>query len=453
VKSLADVEADGPSIAIVGAGPSGLAAAHDLAVSGARVTLFDRQVEPGGLLTSCIPEFRLPEKVVREDVDRILSLGIHFQGNAAFNDIPHLTNLLSGGYAAVLLAVGAGEDKVPEIGGWTRGTETVTAIGFLQSFRSRRLEMPGRRVIVVGGGNAALDAARAALRAKAAEVRVLYRRDWSDMPALHDEIKTAMAEGVQFHTMTLPVDAVWEGGRLTAVRAVNTRADGVGLEGRCEIMVVDGTEHLFTADMIISAIGQEHPLRGVLGLVDPSGNGRDRGDGQGDVTLPPGLYACGDFVAGPSSVVDAIASGRRAAAEMRAGLAEAGTWSPADDEFEQLLDDSIPAPATPTLVQPAPGDLTNDSATALAGNCLRCDYSLRLHTDRCVLCGECAVRCTEDSLRWSRDARTGAYALSVNDSTCTRCGDCVNGCPVGAIHWSLWTRRNRNIDPQRAVMV
>lgn len=446
VASLAAARPDGPRIAVLGAGPAGLAAAHDLTVSGARVRLFDRGPEPGGLLVSCIPDFRLPASVVRDDVDRILSMGIPFEGNRSFTDIHDVTKLLSEGYAAVLLAVGAGGDRLPRIRGWRTSPETTTAIDFLASFRKGGLRLPNGRAIVIGAGNAALDAARAALRAGAKEVGILYRRDWSDMPALPSEIEEAKEEGVQFHTLTLPIETVWEEGRLSGLRTIDTRINGLDLVGRREVIPVEGTERFYPADMVIAAIGQEHPLQQWLDMKESSGDGRI-------AAMPaPGVFACGDFVAGPSTVVEAIASGRRAAAAIRDHLAREGTWRVLGDEFDEVLNDSLPRPARPSTRERATAELSMDSASAMAGSCLRCDYSLRLRDDRCILCGECAVRCAQDSLRWSRNG-SGAYRLSVNDSTCTRCGDCVNACPVGAIHWSLWTSRNRNTDPQTPIRV
>ena len=417
-------EPTGPSIAVIGAGPAGLAAAHDLTVLGARVSVFDSRDEAGGLLTSCIPGFRLPEEVVREDVRRILSMGMRFHPGTRFGSLDEARGLLSQGFVALLLALGGGHDKVPAIPGWRGGAGITTAIDFLADYRKGTWSRPLGRTVVIGGGNAALDVARTAVREGGAPVEILYRRDWGDMRVPWSEIEEARAERVRFRILTVVSEVVWEGDGLAGVR------------------VVSGEDESFLpVDTLISAIGQSQPFGG------PSARGSD------GATEIPGVFACGDYVTGPTTVADAIASGRRAAARLRAALGSDGTWPCPDHALTRLREGYLPATSASLRADDFAGDPVWEAAVADARDCLHCDQLLGLHPDRCVLCGACSSRCPEDSLRWIQNSRTGGFTLTVDDSTCTRCGDCVAGCPVGAIHWSLWTSPNRNLEHREILTV
>lgn len=404
---VSEAVADGPDVAIVGAGPAGLAAAHDLAVAGARVTLFDRDERPGGLLAGCIPSFRLPPAVVDADIRRILSLGIEFRGGFAFRDLEQLTQLRTEGYAAALLAVGAGDDRIPSVRGWRPGAFCRTAIEFLRAVSGGEARLDGRRVAVVGGGNGAVDAARAALRVGAKEVTVLYRRTREEMPAFRREVDAAEAEGVRFRFRTVADAVEW-----------SEHAPG-GL--RCG----DGPFH--ACDAIIFAIGQER-LAPVVH--DPA----------------QGIFATAAPQRRAGTVVDAIAAGRRAAAQIVDSLAR---------------DDRAPAsarrvPEAARVVRAPSGNGHGDEAPALdvccgmvremaareAARCLGCDRLLVLDADACIACGRCVDACVWNALTW-RPATQAEWRLGVDDVACRRCGDCIARCPTQALRWMPWRRPNR----------
>ncbi|MCA9730125.1 MAG: FAD-dependent oxidoreductase, partial [Candidatus Eisenbacteria bacterium] len=425
----------GPRIAIVGAGPAGLAAAHDLTVLGADVALYDRASEPGGLLRSCIPQFRLPAEIVHEDVARILAMGMTFHPDTELTSLAEIRQLQADGFAAVLLALGGGSDRTPEIPGWRRDPATQTAIEYLGAVREDKVQPSARRVLVIGGGNAALDVARTALRRGAESATIVYRRDWRDMRALAREVEDARSDGVRFLTHSSVTEILWDGGRLRGARIAGAGPPGPGecngpaRKGSPRASdAFDGEVH--EADAVLSAIGQIHPLAEALASARTGSLERE------------GIFCAGDFADDPSSVADAIASGRRASGRILAHLSQSGLWRASDRALDTLSSGWLDPVAGSASSPPLPA---HEESIADALACLRCDYSLRLVADRCVLCGDCVVRCTEQSLRWTRRPGNNAFVLAVDDSSCTRCGDCLRACPVDALQWSLWTSTNRNI--------
>ena len=425
--------ADGPRVAIIGAGPAGLAAAHDLTVLGADVTLFDEREHAGGLLTSCIPDFRLPRDVAESDVSRILSMGLTFRPGVRFAGLDEARTLLTDGFSAVVLAIGGGSDLEPPFFGWHESPQLLTAIDFLSEPIDPR---PLGHTLVIGGGNAALDVARAAKRRGARSVEIVYRRRGADMRALPREIEEAREEGIRFRLSTLVDEVVSEDGLVVGVRVARTDVSETGF---------------LPADTIVSAIGQSSSF-GWPAADEASSNRSERIASLRASESVTRLFVCGDFETGPSTVADAIASGRRAAARVSASLEASGVWKSPEQRLTRLLGDPLFDPWTDRALETrAAAGL--DTASATASLCLRCDQTLTLYADRCVLCGQCAARCPEDSLRWIQNPRTRGFTLSVDDSTCIRCGECVTACPVGAIHWTRWTSPNRNVIQPEPMLV
>jgi NADPH-dependent 2,4-dienoyl-CoA reductase/sulfur reductase-like enzyme/NAD-dependent dihydropyrimidine dehydrogenase PreA subunit len=424
------IEDDGPDVAVVGAGPAGLAAAHDLALAGARVTLLDRADRPGGLLNGCIPEFRLPASVAEADIERIMSLGIEFRSGFVLRAPEQLETLRGEGFAAVLLAVGAGDDREPNISGWKPGPANQTAIAFLREVRGQDVRMDGRRVSVIGGGNGAIDVARVAQRLGAAEVRILYRRSRDELPAFPDEVALAVSEGIRIESHTV-IDAIeWSDSGLRGIRCSRSRT--VARSGPRSTLPqrVAGTEHFVSCDIVIAAIGQTATL--------PSG-GWQVAD----------VFTCDAALCHSGTVVSAIASGRRAAAEITSALGRSGRWrssgnggprpepvAASDGDGERPTEGVTPhtdgiAPFLPRHV-----------AASEASRCLGCDRLLRLDPERCILCGKCSERCAYDALSWHL-TRDGASQLVIRDEDCQRCGDCIASCPSHALRWRPWRQPNR----------
>lgn len=318
-------EPTGVRVAVVGAGAAGVAAAVTLAGLGHSVTLIDREPAPGGVARETIPLDRLPDDVLRRELeDALIASGAIERRQFELNESNTVDTLLAEGYSAVLLALGLTR-SIP-LPGAARPREGVFgALEFL-----RLVKHGGRRITgtaaVLGGGNTAIDAALSALRAGARDVCLVYRRSFAEMPAWPEERDAAVRAGVHFLVLTQPLDFVSdEAGRLTGLRVARTRLGEPDESGRRRPEVIPGTEHVLPCEVAVEALGQ-----GVDGAVRAAlaGIGFTR---QGTVATRPGslqtsrerVWAAGDLVNGGATVVQAVAEGMRAAREIHASLAGA----------------------------------------------------------------------------------------------------------------------------------
>lgn len=300
----------GVRVAVIGSGPSGLAAAYFLALNGVEVTIYEARDRAGGMLTIA-PAFRLPEAVVREDIDRIANLGVKIELSHPITSPPE--ELLADGFDAVYIASGAGKDARLGIEG-EDGEGVYHALDFLDRVRRGERIKLGSRVLVVGGGNSAIDAARTAKRLTDGSVTVVYRRTRSEMPANEEEIEDALVEGVILEELASPTRIILREGRVVGLECVRNELGEAGPDGRRRPIPIEGSEFQIEADSIIVAIGQ----RPDVSFLDGSAVTLRR-DGTIAVAPETGLageervYAGGDAVRGPATIVEACADGRRAA--------------------------------------------------------------------------------------------------------------------------------------------
>ncbi len=307
---------DGKLVAVIGAGPAGVAGAVTLASMGHQVTLFERG-EAGGVARATIPADRLPDPIVsREIEDALVSTGAIQRRAGALGSDVKLDDIVGQGFQAVLLAPGLSA-SVP-LPGITRPERGVrSALEFLISVK--RGERVQGSVLVLGGGNTAIDAALSAKRAGAADVSIVYRRSFAEMPAWPDERDSAIRGGVNFLILTQPVGySCDEKGRLTGLRVVRTRLGAPDSGGRRRPEEIAGSEHVIPADLVIEAIGQRaaSDLQEALVGVEFTPNGLIRTTGASLATSRPGVFAAGDIVNGGTTVVQAVAEGIRAAREI-----------------------------------------------------------------------------------------------------------------------------------------
>ncbi len=296
-------------VAVIGSGPAGLACAYDLVGMGYPVTVFEAMPEPGGLLRYGIPEYRLPKKVLNNEIDYIRELGVEIKTMTPVRD---LSQLFKQGYKAVFLGTGASVSRKMGIPG-EEVAGVLHALSFLKQSHSGARVGLGRRVAVVGGGNAAVDAARVALRLGAEDVTIVYRRSRAEMPAVPSEVEQAEREGVKIQFLTVPVQIRSKDGMLVGMECIRMELGEPDASGRRRPVPIKGSEFTIWVDNVIIATGQavdKAQLPSELVFTD-----------WGTISVDPvtletnisGVFAGGDVVAGPADVIAAIAAGKEAA--------------------------------------------------------------------------------------------------------------------------------------------
>ncbi len=431
--------ATGKKVAIVGAGPGGLTAAYYLALKGHAVTVFESLPEAGGMLRYGIPEYRLPKSVLEKEILMIERQGVAIRTNTKIHDP---ASLLREGFDAVLVATGAWLGQRMGIEG-EDSRHVLDGISFLFDVNTGKQPGVGKKVVVVGGGNTAIDASRVSVRL-GSEVHLLYRRTRAEMPASAEEVREAIEEGVTMHFLTSPVKVA--DGKIECIRMQLGEPDS---SGRPRPLPVKGSEFTIACDTLIMAIGQSADA-GSLAL-SANANGTVSVDGNSLSTSREGLFACGDVVTGPASMIEAIAQGRRASMSMDLYLGGNGNIDP--DEVPSD-DGAIPEPhprgsvrimsrRVPLEERLSGFGLTErgyDTETAVeeACRCLSCDlrdYSAEVNSLLCKDCGYCKEVCALGVFQESDAFNPSGYKpmRAVNTDRCIGCLNCLYICPDFAI--------------------
>jgi NADH-quinone oxidoreductase subunit F len=303
-------------IAVVGAGPTGLACAYFLAQKGYPATVFEALPLGGGMLSVAIPEFRLPRAAIQQDIDYITKRGVKIEYNSPINVNFTVEDLLKDGFEAVFIAAGTQRSQRLGIPGELEDIDGLYyGLRFLRDIRLGRQVSVGQRVAIIGGGNVALDAARTSLRLGAEEASIYYRRSRDEMPVTEVEYDESITEGVQVNFLVSPTRIVSDNWKVTGLQCIRMKLGEPDESGRRRPVPITGSEFSVEADMVIAAVGQAPDLSF---LPPDSALERTRWetlvvDSNTLTTNVPGIFAGGDFVTGPGMVVDAIAAGRRAA--------------------------------------------------------------------------------------------------------------------------------------------
>jgi len=427
-------------VAVVGSGPAGLACAYYLRKLGYPVAIFEAYSELGGMLRVGIPQYRLPREVVDTEVQRLIHMGVEIKTNTRVISIDLLLDM---GYKAVFITVGAHQSLRMGIEG-EESPGVIDGATFLREVNLGLKPSLGEEVAVVGGGNVAMDAARAAVRLGADKVSILYRRSRTEMPASPDEIEQALEEGVKTMFLVAPTKMKRENGRLS-VTCVRMELGEPDAGGRRRPVPIEDSEHNMEFDTLITAIGQAPQIsedfrlrlgRGSTIQVDP-------------VTLTTnrtGIFAGGDAVTGPATVTQALASGRQAAFRINDYLRH--RYPSVDKEAEETLSGEL-LPKTietirkierlePPLLPPEARTkefkqvelIYNwEAAVDEARRCLRCGMGAEImFQDKCATCLTC-LRICPYHVPYLDEGGT----IQIPADQCQACGICVAECPAKAI--------------------
>jgi NADH-quinone oxidoreductase subunit F len=379
-------------VAVVGAGPAGLAAALGLRQRGYAVTVFEELPEAGGMLRYGIPEYRLPREALDRDIQRILDSGVELKTGVRIGpDLPF--DEIERGYAAIFVAVGAHKSLSLGIPG-EEAEGVLGAVEWLRLYNTSGEAPVGERVAVIGGGNSAVDAARTAVRLGARKVTIVYRRMRREMPAQREEIQAAEKEGIHILELSAPTAILEEGGRVHGLELQQMKLEGFDSSGRKRPRPIEGSSNVLEVDTVLTAISQGADLDFLES--SPAGVETSGTRVKATKTLStshPKVWAGGDAVLGPAMVIDAIRAGRDAAQAMDAALRRAGGEEPT--QLSETREIEIPcsvdegaADRLQAVMPVLPGeDRAGDfreveigfdlqTAVAEAGRCMRCDLDL-----------------------------------------------------------------------------
>ena len=311
----------GKAVAIIGSGPAGLAAAHQLALLGHRATVHEALPVLGGMLAVGIPDFRLPPDVLKRDLDAIRHLGVMFETDSSVGRDVSVDQIVDAS-DAVFIATGAHNSRRLDIPG-EECEDVIHGVDFLRKLTLGEPVDVGKRVVIIGGGNTAIDAARTAVRHDVDEVTLVYRRTRREMPADEGEIDAAIAEGVKIHYLAAPIRVLSEAGRMSAVECIRMELGEPDDSGRRRPVPVEGSEFIVATNTLIPAVSQaaDERMAELFGL-ETSRWGTIDTDEVTMATSRRGVFAGGDVVIGPASVIDAIDHGKRAAAAIHGFLSD-----------------------------------------------------------------------------------------------------------------------------------
>ena len=395
----------GRKVAVVGAGPAGLAAAHDLAREGHEVTIFESLPEPGGMLRYAIPEYRLPRDELKEEISYIEKLGVEIRcGVRVGMDITLVE--IRDKYEAIFLAAGAPQGLHLGVEGeYLLGV--VDGIKFLRSVALGEDVKTGKRVAVIGGGNTAVDCARTAKRLGGEDVKIIYRRTRDEMPSSHEEIEALLKEGIEIQFLTTPVLFHSENGQIAGMECIRMELGEPDASGRPRPVPIKGSEFTVPIDTVITALGQstETSFLKEMGITVSKKETIEIDPATGATNIK-GFFAGGDVVTGPAYVIDAIAAGKKAARSINKYLkSEPITDEARERKPEKLTDEEVTRiverfPGAERIImpeEPIEERITNFCEVALGYTpeeaMVEASRCLAGQIEGCIECRECEKRC------------------------------------------------------------
>ncbi len=438
-------------VVVVGAGPGGMSAAYYLALRGHTVRVIEALPVPGGMIMVGIPRYRLPREVIDREVGMLEDLGVEFVYNTRFGEDITMAQLKKEGFEAFIIAIGAHVSYKLGVPGESDYPRVIDAIDLLRKAALGDRRAPGKKVIIIGGGNVAIDAARTSLRLGGEEVTIAYRRTRDEMPADEEEVEQAEEEGVRFSFLTIPVEVAGREGRVTALKCL--RAELVETDGsaRKRPVPVEGSDYFMEADAVIPAIGQQVDHRWLTELTDLKWTRRNTIDVDMAcmATNMEGVFALGDAVTGPATVIEAIGGGKKAADAADRWLNGVPQRVMPPVPVRRARVDWLEVPASTKMALKRPEmDLLNldrrrtmfqqvelgyseNQAREEARRCLRCDI--------CRRCGDCVKVCRDrmkiDALQlghldFDHPVKTD---FRITEAKCIACGACAENCENDAM--------------------
>jgi len=394
---LPEIEDKEQRVAVIGSGPAGLTVAYDLRLLGYQVTIFEALSKLGGMLRVGIPDYRLPPEMLDKEIDNILRLGIETRTNVRFGTDFNLNDSEKQGFSAVFLGIGAHLSLNMGIAGEKDTHGVVDAVTFLRQVNLCETKSLGNQVAVIGGGNVAIDAARVAKRLGAQNVTVVYRRSEKEMPAYTEEIQGAIEEGVRFSYLTAPSHLLRKEGKVTGLECIRTELGPPDDSGRRRPVPLAGSEFVIECDMLIPAIGQKTDISCTEQSPDLKWSRRNTLQVNPNTmqTTIPHVFAGGDAVTGPATVVEAVAAGHKASHGIHCYLqgitieepvqAEAEA-EPSKPDWREIPPDCIPRAreALPHMDPDTRGRSFDEAALGFS------EVQAIREADRCLNCAICS---------------------------------------------------------------
>ncbi len=433
-------------VAVIGGGPSGLTAAYDLARQGCSVTVYDREPNMGGAVRHYIPLYRLPDGVIDQDIDEIAGQGVEFKTGFELGRNLSVEQLQKEGYRAILIALGLPVSRGLDIPG-VEGEGVLYALNFLKDVKRNNFCLEGNpTVIVVGGGNVAMDVARSAVRCGAAGVKVVCLESTDEMPAFPWEIEEAKEENVEFNNSWGPHAIIRENGKISGLEVIEC-CSVFDEAGRFSPTYNKEDKRFISGDIVIFSIGQGGDPEPLKGQVDLDERGRivfDRGTMS---TSRPGVFACGEMVTGPGTAVQSMKSGRVAAQAILAHLdgeafnSEALEEPAALEKLDPAVAEKITRVERYSIPMMPPAERVKhfqqaehgfDAVTAIneARRCLTCLAGAIRIDELCANCLTCVRVCPYDVPVLNEDG-----TVSIRSEQCQACGLCLSICPAYAIQF------------------
>jgi formate dehydrogenase major subunit len=469
-------------VTIIGAGPSGLSAANDLARLGYSVAIYEAFPIPGGMLNVGIPPYRLPREVVQQAIEEVKRLGVQIITKTPIGKEFNLERLRKK-FDAVYIAAGAHKaEKLGIPGEDFQGV--IHGVTFMQMVNLKKDLKIGSRVAVIGGGNTAMDAARSSFRLGAKEVFILYRRTREEMPVDPRELDQVEEEGINIHYLTQPIRVLSRDGiSVSGVRCVRNRLGEPEKDGRGRPIPIEGTEFDLDIDLLIPAVSQSPDISFLPDEIGLEISKWDRLSVNPETfeTNVQGIFAGGDFVTGPRDVIRVIADGRKAALSIHTYLSGEELEKKSayftnvpevkiDPNLEKISRqkiDTIPVQERKSVDKEVELGFSKEVAIKEATRCLQCHIFTIFDRTKCILCGGCVDICPKSCFRMARlDEIEGdeslpilvksLYGVSLEDaqklnlatvifkdeSRCIQCGLCVKRCPTGTITMEEYHRES-----------